>query len=69
MERAVRDPAEVAYRRRRAAIGSALFMAVGPGTVAGLVPFLLTRWRTQRPCLVGRRPVRRAPCSLASGAR
>jgi len=49
MERAVREPAEVAIRRRRAAIGSALFMAVGPGTVAGLVPFVLTRWRAQRP--------------------
>jgi hypothetical protein len=49
MEQAVRDPAEVASRRRRAAIGSALFMAVGPGTVAGLVLFLVTRWRAQRP--------------------
>jgi protein-S-isoprenylcysteine O-methyltransferase Ste14 len=49
MERAVQEPAEVAIRRRRAAIGSALFMAVGPGTVAGLVPFVLTRWRAQRP--------------------
>jgi protein-S-isoprenylcysteine O-methyltransferase Ste14 len=49
MEPAVRDPAEVAIRRRRAAIGSALFMAVGPGTVVGLVPFLLTRWRARRP--------------------
>jgi protein-S-isoprenylcysteine O-methyltransferase Ste14 len=34
--------------RRRAAIGSALFMVVGPGVVAGLVPWLLTRWRPRR---------------------
>jgi protein-S-isoprenylcysteine O-methyltransferase Ste14 len=35
--------------RRRAAIGSALFMAAGPGVVTGLVPWLLTRWRPRRP--------------------
>jgi hypothetical protein len=63
MERAVRDPAEFASRRRRAAIGSALFMAVGPGTVAGLVPFLLTRWRAQRP-LPGGMPARAAGAVL-----
>jgi len=39
MNRSETDPA---IRRRRAAVGSALFMAVGPGTVAGLVPYLLT---------------------------
>jgi protein-S-isoprenylcysteine O-methyltransferase Ste14 len=63
MARAVRDPAEVAIRRRRTAIGSALFMAVGPGTVAGLVPFLLTRWRAQRP-LPGGVPARAAGAVL-----
>jgi protein-S-isoprenylcysteine O-methyltransferase Ste14 len=35
--------------RRRAAIGSALFMVAGPGVVTGLVPWLLTRWRPRRP--------------------
>ncbi|TQM45051.1 methyltransferase family protein [Pseudonocardia cypriaca] len=35
--------------RRRAAIGSALFMAAGPGMVTGFVPWLLTRWRPRRP--------------------
>jgi protein-S-isoprenylcysteine O-methyltransferase Ste14 len=40
---------DLAIRRRRAAIGSAMFMAVGPGTVAGLVPYLLTGWRPRRP--------------------
>ena len=32
-------------RRVRAAAGSVLFLAVAPGVVAGLVPFLLTGWR------------------------
>lgn len=31
--------------RTRAAAGSAAFFAAAPGVVAGLVPFLLTRWR------------------------
>jgi len=31
-------------RRPIAAVGSAVFFFVGPGTVAGLVPWLLTRW-------------------------
>ena len=31
-------------RRRRAALGSALFFAVAPGVAAGLVPWLLTGW-------------------------
>ena len=35
--------------RRRAAVGSAAFMVAGPGAVAGLVPWLLTRWRAHRP--------------------
>jgi hypothetical protein len=34
---------------RRVAIGSALFMAAGPGVVTGLVPWLLTRWEARRP--------------------
>jgi protein-S-isoprenylcysteine O-methyltransferase Ste14 len=46
MNRSETDPA---IRRRRAAIGSALFMAFGPGTVAGLVPYLLTGWRSRHP--------------------
>ncbi len=31
-------------RRLRAALGSAVFLVVAPGTVAGLVPWLLTGW-------------------------
>jgi protein-S-isoprenylcysteine O-methyltransferase Ste14 len=30
--------------RRRAAVGSALFLVVAPGVIAGLVPWLLTGW-------------------------
>jgi protein-S-isoprenylcysteine O-methyltransferase Ste14 len=32
-------------RRLRAAAGSVLFLALAPGVVAGLVPWLLTGWR------------------------
>jgi protein-S-isoprenylcysteine O-methyltransferase Ste14 len=32
-------------RRSVAAVGSSVFMALAPGTVAGLVPWLLTGWR------------------------
>jgi protein-S-isoprenylcysteine O-methyltransferase Ste14 len=35
--------------RPRAAIGSALFFVVAPGTVVGLVPWLLTGWRARDP--------------------
>jgi protein-S-isoprenylcysteine O-methyltransferase Ste14 len=34
-------------RRFRAALGSALFLVVAPGTVAGLVPWLLTGWDSE----------------------
>jgi protein-S-isoprenylcysteine O-methyltransferase Ste14 len=34
---------------RRAAAGSSLFFALAPGVVAGLVPYLLTGWRTGAP--------------------
>ena len=36
-------------RRRRAAVGSVAFLAVAPGVVAGLVPWLLTGWDAQSP--------------------
>jgi protein-S-isoprenylcysteine O-methyltransferase Ste14 len=36
-------------RTARAAIGSAVFLLVGPGVVAGLVPWLLTGWTTREP--------------------
>ena len=34
-------------RRTSAALGTSIFFALAPGTVAGLVPWLLTRWRLQ----------------------
>ena len=36
-------------RRLRAAVGSVVFLAVAPGVVAGLVPWLLTGWRSADP--------------------
>ena len=36
----------------RSALGSALFLLVAPGVVAGLVPWLLTDWETADPPLV-----------------
>ena len=38
--------------RARAALGSALFLLVAPGVVAGLVPWLLTGWETGDPALL-----------------
>lgn len=40
-------------RRSSAAAGSAVFLILVPGTVAGLVPWLLTRWRADRWWLSG----------------
>jgi protein-S-isoprenylcysteine O-methyltransferase Ste14 len=37
--------------RATAALGSLLFLAVAPGTVAGLVPWLLTGWSSADPPL------------------
>jgi protein-S-isoprenylcysteine O-methyltransferase Ste14 len=38
-------------KRAAAAAGSALFFAVAPGVIAGLVPWLLTGWETGDPWL------------------
>jgi protein-S-isoprenylcysteine O-methyltransferase Ste14 len=35
----------------RRLVGSLLFLVLAPGTVVGLVPFWLTRWRVERPLL------------------
>ncbi len=43
--------------RRRAALGAAAFLVAGPGSVAGLVPWLLTRWKARDP-VPGGTPVR-----------
>src|ERR671913_1925777 len=36
-------------RRVTAAVGSAVFFVVGPGTVVGLIPWLLTGWQVREP--------------------
>ena len=36
-------------RKSVAALGSALFFPLGPGTFVGLIPYLVTRWRLHRP--------------------
>jgi protein-S-isoprenylcysteine O-methyltransferase Ste14 len=38
-------------RRLLAILGSALFLVVAPGVVAGYVPWLISRWRVQAPFL------------------
>ncbi|MEN3360619.1 MAG: hypothetical protein V7637_4601, partial [Mycobacteriales bacterium] len=37
-------------RRARAAAGTAAFLVLVPGTVAGLVPWWLTGWRSGAAC-------------------
>jgi len=37
--------------RRRALLGSALFLVIAPGTFAGLVPSLISGWRLRAPFL------------------
>jgi protein-S-isoprenylcysteine O-methyltransferase Ste14 len=36
-------------RTVRAAVGSLVFLVVAPGVAAGVVPWLLTRWRVREP--------------------
>lgn len=36
-------------RKQRSAVVSAAFFVVGPGSVVGLIPWLITRWRLRRP--------------------
>src|SRR5688572_28016446 len=50
--RAMRDSRELAARKRRAAVGTVV-MAAGVLTFAGVVPWLLTRWRVREPVLGG----------------
>lgn len=38
-------------REVQAAAGTLLFLVIAPGTVAGLVPWLLSRWRMSEPFL------------------
>lgn len=51
-------------KRGWAALGSLAFLVLAPGTVAGLVPFLISRWRL-RPAPLGLEPVRWLGAALA----
>jgi len=44
-------------KRRRALLATALFLCLAPGTVAGLIPFWISRWRFEPP-FFGLEPVR-----------
>ena len=50
-------------QRPTAVAGSALFFAIAPGVVAGLVPWWLTRWRVRGP-LAHWAPVRAAGLTM-----
>ncbi|MGH3501547.1 MAG: methyltransferase family protein [Nocardioidaceae bacterium] len=50
-------------QKKHAAVGSSFFFAVGPGVVAGVVPWLLTRWKIRRP-VPGGTPARAAGAAL-----
>src|SRR5437764_3956594 len=41
-----------AMARLRAAVGSVVFLAVAPGMVAGVIPWLLTGWESSHPLVV-----------------
>ena len=51
-------------KRGWAALGSIAFLVVAPGTVAGVVPFLISRWRL-RPAPLGVEPLRWLGAALA----
>ena len=53
-------------KRARAALGSALFLVIAPGTTAILIPYLLTGWDAAEPPLVVR--IAGAALTLAGGA-
>jgi hypothetical protein len=40
---------ELRVRRTLAAMGSVVFFVAAPGTVAGLVPWWITRWQVREP--------------------
>lgn len=45
-----RDPAyDSAVRKNAATVGTAIFLVLVPGTAAGVVPWLLTGWRSREP--------------------
>jgi len=52
-------------RRAFAVLGTAIFLVLAPGTVAGLVPWWITRWHVQSPAMA-RLPVRLAGSFLVA---
>lgn len=50
----------------RPALGTVLFFVLAPGTVAGLIPWLLTRWRLGPPPL-GLEPLRALGAAMIAG--
>ena len=52
-------------RRVFAVLGSAVFLLLAPGTVAGLVPWWISRWKLEDP-LLGWLPVRAVGVALAA---
>lgn len=53
-------------KRARAVLGSALFLVAAPGTMAILIPYLLTGWDAADPSLAAR--IAGAALTLAGGA-
>jgi len=49
MSAAVEAKAEGGTRRTFAILGSAIFLLLAPGTVAGLIPWWISRWHFQAP--------------------
>ncbi len=52
-------------RRAFAILGTAIFLVLAPGTVAGFVPWWITRWHVQSPA-IARLPVRIAGALLVA---
>ena len=42
-------PYDAAVRKNAATVGTAIFLVLVPGTAAGVVPWLLTGWRSREP--------------------
>jgi hypothetical protein len=52
-------------RRAFAILGTAIFLVLAPGTVAGLIPWWMTRWRIESSA-IARLPVRAAGAILVA---
>jgi protein-S-isoprenylcysteine O-methyltransferase Ste14 len=63
---APQDAESVSLQKKLAAIGALVFFLAGPGVVAGVIPWRLTRWRARRPA-PGGVPARAAGAVLVGG--